>query len=68
MGSNPVTVYLTDVNKDASCYTKEKLEINVAKWGTPKNDKNVKNEYCYHSANVICIPWSQMDHIKYKIA
>ncbi len=52
MGSNPVTVYLTDVSKDASCYTKENLEINVAKWGTPKNDA-VKNGYCYQSANVI---------------
>jgi hypothetical protein len=36
MGSNPGTVYWMDVSDDARYYIKEKLNIKVAKWGTPK--------------------------------
>jgi hypothetical protein len=36
VGSNPGTIYWMDVSKDASYYTKRKLKIRVAKWGTPK--------------------------------
>ncbi len=35
VGSNPDTVYWMDV-KDAGYYIK-KIELKVAKWGTPKN-------------------------------
>jgi hypothetical protein len=35
MSSNPCTVYWMDVS-DASNYVIKKMEIKVAKWGTPK--------------------------------
>jgi hypothetical protein len=35
VGISPTTVYWTDVSH-ATYYIKEKLKIQVAKWGTPK--------------------------------
>ncbi len=35
MGSNPGTIYWMDVS-DASYYVLNKMEIKVAKWGTPR--------------------------------